>query len=72
MKCDCIRSIEKRLLEDENILDAEVLTAGIIFGKTTELITHTEFGVTVKGKKKQQIKNVLHSFCPFCGTKIKD
>lgn len=70
--CDCIREFEKTFtstLIDKRVVEkAEVVTVGIMFstGKTQ---TISEMEVVLAGRKSKVKKNLLHTYCPFCGVK---
>jgi hypothetical protein len=77
MNCKCIERIEKELVGREfgtkklRVTKAELVSVGLIFGKSTmKHITCSELSLTVDGMRRPQKQSLLHSFCPFCGTKI--
>jgi hypothetical protein len=77
MKCNCINEIEtevaKRDYQGKKIKSVKFLSAVLIFGiGKAEKITTSELEAEVEGMKKKPTINMVHTYCPFCGTKIKD
>lgn len=79
MNCGCIKDIETRLVGREykgkKILKAECIDRALVIvekdGKSAfETITNSEFELEVEGMKRVQKQSMLHSYCPWCGTKI--
>lgn len=78
MNCKCIENIEKKLIgmefgnKKKKVTKAKIISVALMFGeKTLECITNSEVEIEVDGYKKPQKQTLVHSFCPFCGTKIK-
>ena len=77
MKCTCTTDLEKRLTgteaQNRKVLSAKFISIGLIFGNgSMNAITTSEMELQLEGRKKSYIQNILHNYCPFCGTKIKD
>ena len=78
--CNCIKDLEKKIanhLTEKKAyrkpikkveLKGKCFTLG---GSDVSLQTRTDFEVTLEGQKKKNIVPVFHSFCPFCGVKLK-
>lgn len=80
MNCDCVSRIEREVtekLKKESKFKKPVIQArlrGVATQVTKEmdlrLVTVTELEIELEGQKKPAQMNMIHSFCPFCGTKI--
>jgi hypothetical protein len=77
MNCNCITDIKNQLLDikvgprEKKAISASILSGAIMrVNNRMELVTTSEFELTLDGQKKKEIQNIVHSFCPFCGIKI--
>lgn len=80
MNCDCIESIEKdakaRLSEQGRYKKPikEVKMQGVIIRVTKDMglqsATASTLQIELDGQKKKETMHMVHSYCPFCGTKI--
>ena len=75
MNCNCIEDVEKKVLETETYDKRKILSTQIIgcsyMMPTFEKVTNTEIELELEGLKKPKVVKIQHSYCPFCGTKIK-
>lgn len=78
MNCECIKTVKERFRETKNlqgrqISDVSFLDMSFIIKEDNSIDTSTHSTVEVKleGLKKPKKIVVAHTFCPFCGTKIK-
>lgn len=77
MKCNCVTNIQDKFLnefkiKEQPMVKAQILEVSILFSENPSTCTYSNIELTVMGKNKPITKQILHSFCPFCGTKIKD
>lgn len=75
MNCNCIKDIEQKVLDrkvydNRSILSAKMLGYSYMM-PSFEIVTNTEIELELEGLKKPKTVNMMHSYCPFCGTKIK-
>lgn len=81
MKCNCISEIEEKV--QANITERglykkpvrRVTLQGVTFvvnGNRMETKTYNTMDIELDGQKKHETLSMVHSFCPFCGTKIND
>lgn len=76
MKCKCIEEIETQVKENgyqgKKVSEAK-LDASLVFGKDgMYATTSTTIRLTLEGKIKPKEVQFMHTYCPFCGVKIKD
>ncbi|MEZ4961959.1 MAG: hypothetical protein R2830_19180 [Saprospiraceae bacterium] len=82
MKCNCIQKIEKQLIgtqhDGKTVAAARFTSAAIIFadqkaGKI-DAVTTSEVCLVVDlgASKKTVAQHILHLYCPFCGTRIRE
>jgi len=81
MKCHCVADLEKRVLARviENVTFKKtakrVTMRGVVFvvrDNEMTLATANVMEIELEGQKKLETMNMVHSFCPFCGTRIGD
>jgi hypothetical protein len=71
--CDCMDRLEKHYtLPISKAEWFEFVDAGVIFNSDLEELGVKTFTNTKWGIGKKTVKSrIIHSFCPFCGTKYK-
>jgi hypothetical protein len=78
--CECITTIQNKVIADQPFKDKVVVSAEI--DSTFVIIdnedssdmdqqTYSKMEVVIEGKKKPQTMNLNHNYCPFCGEKYK-
>lgn len=72
MNCECLENIKEHIRKNSTyskpIESVEVVDIGFVFqspGTGTRTLSHIE--VALAGRKKKEVINMLHNFCPFCG-----
>lgn len=69
--CNCITEVEARVLKHAKeqgmkATKASLKEVGFFFSPpSTKTLSHIE--LTIDGKKRPSVLNMVHSFCPFCG-----
>jgi len=76
MQCDCIKGIEKKILDMEKwqgktIEKVEFVSKALIFSNPLEVLTTSEIEIKVEGRKSSLKQSIMHTYCPFCGVKTK-
>lgn len=81
MNCNCITNIEREVAEklkkDQRFKKpiVRVRLRGVATQVTEEmdlrLVTVNELEIELEGQKKHVAMNMMHTYCPFCGKKIK-
>ncbi|MDY6979368.1 MAG: hypothetical protein SV201_05765 [Pseudomonadota bacterium] len=80
MACDCIANIETKALQkmqagnDFKKPVTNVAMGGVVFsiGQSMSVKTVNKLEITLEGQKKKATMNMVHTFCPFCGTKYNE
>lgn len=81
MKCKCISRIEQEVKKmdyvGKKVLSAKFLSAAFVSVKkngvnTMEMTTTSKLEIELEGVKKKKTIDMMHTYCPFCGEKIKD
>lgn len=76
--CDCVKTIEGRLLEKFSTEDrfkkpiAGVKLENVVFpfeGGKLSMKTSSTISVELEGQKRKKTVDIGHTFCPFCGKK---
>lgn len=81
MNCGCITRIENdvkaTLIEQGRFKKPikDVTMKGVVMVVSDDLglqsITANEIQIELEGQKKKETLRMVHSYCPFCGAKIK-
>ena len=79
MKCGCIKRLETEMKEaftkDQRFLKpikSVSIESALMFGEQLTQKTYSNVDIELEGQKKIITQKITHSFCPFCGTEIKD
>jgi hypothetical protein len=76
MKCNCIKELEKNILEQYNkknkkeAVKATIKIGYVADGKKIFPLPYSIVELEFAGQEKKDKMNLLHSFCAFCGAKI--
>lgn len=78
MNCSCIRDIQTIVADGTNqfknkiITKAKFVNVGMaINGPALDLISFSPMEIEVEGFKRPQRYDIYHSYCPFCGMKVR-
>lgn len=76
--CKCISELNLKMIgtmhKNKKVIKAEYISAAFIIEKkngthTPMLKSTSEIELTLEGRTKPVIQNMVHTYCPFCGEK---
>jgi hypothetical protein len=75
MKCDCLNRIEEKMLTTFNTdkrykktVEHVEIDRALVFGSNLATRTFTEAIIKLEGEMKNRKENLMHTYCPWCGT----
>lgn len=74
--CNCIDEITKKLREHydgkfKKPIESLMLQTAISFDRGC-LTTYSEIKIALVGQKKEETEILAHTYCPFCGVKLRE
>ena len=78
MKCDCLKDIKARLLEEQPYAKKTITdvsypeNSAVINGNSLDSVLIVRLELEIEGRKTPQKQKIIPSFCPFCGKRQVD
>lgn len=71
--CSCVENLEKRMVDEQPVLKDRLITNATLQNQvwlvqSAQIVTSSIIELKVEGRKSPVKQNVIHSYCPFCGS----